>query len=71
MKFFMFNGWARKVAQDLASKETLAFRAIKGILRKTVAEEMVKREKDSIREFVDIWYSEETWKNLEKIKIHS
>ncbi len=61
---------ARKVARDLAAKEKLAFRAIKGILRKPVAEEMVKREKDSIREFVDIWYSEETWKNLEEIKIH-
>jgi 3,2-trans-enoyl-CoA isomerase len=62
---------ARKAAQDFIAKEISAFRAIKGLLRKPVAEEMVKREKDSIREFVDIWYSEETWKNLEKIKIHS
>jgi 3,2-trans-enoyl-CoA isomerase len=62
---------ARKAAQDFVAKGTSAFRAIKGLLRKPVAEEMVKREKDSIREFVDIWYSEETWKNLEKIKIHS
>ncbi len=62
---------ARKAAQDFIVKERPAFRAIKGLLRKPVAEEMVKREKDSIREFVDIWYSEKTWKNLEKIKIHS
>jgi len=32
---------------------------------------MVKKEKDSILEFVDIWYSKETWKNLQEIKIHS
>lgn len=62
---------AGKAAQDLAAKEMQAFRSIKGLLRKPVAEEMVKREKDSIREFVDIWYSEKTWKNLEEIKIHS
>lgn len=62
---------ARKTAQDFVTKEISAFRAIKGLLRKPVAAEMVKREKDSIREFVDIWYSEKTWKNLEKIKIHS
>ncbi len=62
---------ARKLAQDFAAKEEVAFRALKGLLRKPVAEEMVKREKDSIQEFVDIWYSEKTWKNLEEIKIHS
>ncbi len=62
---------AKKAAQEFAGKELLAFSALKGLLRKPVAEEMVKREKDAIREFVDIWYSEETWKNLKKIKIHS
>ena len=62
---------ARKVARDFAAKDLLAFRALKSLLRKPVAEEMVKREKESIREFVDIWYSENTWKNLEEIKIHS
>jgi len=62
---------AKKAAQEFASKELLAFSALKSLLRKPVAEEMFKREKDSIQEFVDIWYSEKTWKNLEKIKIHS
>ena len=56
---------------DFAGKELRAFSALKGLLRKPVAEEMVKREKDSIREFVDIWYLEETWENLKKIKIYS
>jgi hypothetical protein len=36
-----------------------------------VAEEMVKHEKDYILEFADIWYSENTWEKLKKIKIHS
>ncbi len=62
---------ARVAARDFTGKDLVAFRAIKGLSRKPVAEEMVKREKDSIREFVEIWYSERTWKNLEEIKIHS
>lgn len=62
---------ARAVAHDFAQKAGAAFGSIKRLLRKPVAEEMIKREKDSIGEFVDIWYSEETWKNLEQIKIHS
>ena len=31
---------------------------------------MLAREAASIAEFVDIWYSEPTWKNLQEIKIH-
>jgi len=62
---------ARKAALDLAGKDGSAFKSLKGLLRKPVAEEMVNREKDSIREFVDIWYSEKTRRNLEEIKIHS
>lgn len=62
---------ARKAALDLAGKDGAAFKSLKSLLRKPVAEEMVKREKDSIQEFVDIWYSEKTRKNLEEIKIHS
>lgn len=62
---------AGKVAEDFAIKSSQAFRSIKGLLRRSVAEEMVNKEKDSILEFVDIWYSEETWGNLQQIKIHS
>jgi enoyl-CoA hydratase/carnithine racemase len=61
---------ARKVAQDLAQKDSLAFRGIKHLLRKPAAEQMIKREKHAILEFVDIWYSEQTWENLKAIKIH-
>jgi enoyl-CoA hydratase/carnithine racemase len=62
---------AFKTAQDFAAKESWTFRSLKNLLRKPVTDEMIKREKDSIKEFIDIWYSERIWKNLEKIKIHS
>jgi enoyl-CoA hydratase/carnithine racemase len=61
---------ARKVAQELAQKDSSAFRCTKHLLRKPVAEEMIKREKDAILKFVDIWYSEQTWENLKEIKIY-
>jgi enoyl-CoA hydratase/carnithine racemase len=61
---------ARKVAQELAQKDSSAFRCTKHLLRKPVAEQMIKREKDAILEFVDIWYSEQTWENLKEIKIY-
>jgi enoyl-CoA hydratase/carnithine racemase len=60
-----------KVAQDLAGKDSSAFTIIKKLLRKPVAEEMVKHEKDYILEFAHIWYSENTREKLKKIKIHS
>jgi len=61
---------ARKVAQELAQKDSSAFKGIKHLLRKPAAEQMIKREKDAILEFVDIWYSEQTWENLKAIKIY-
>jgi hypothetical protein len=64
-------GDAREVALRLASKDASAFRSIKGLLRGPVAEEMAGKEEPSIREFVEIWYSESTWRNLQAIKIHS
>ena len=62
---------AEKAAVNFASKNAAAFSSIKGLLRGPIAEEMAKREQDSLREFADIWYSEKTWANLEDIKIHS
>jgi enoyl-CoA hydratase/carnithine racemase len=61
---------ARKIAQELAQKDSSAFRCTKHLLRKPVAEQMIRREKDAILEFVDIWYSEQTWENLKAIKIY-
>jgi Delta3-Delta2-enoyl-CoA isomerase len=61
---------ARKAASDLASKHSPAFASIKSLLRKSVAEEVLRRERDSILEFTDIWYSEATRANLQNIKIY-
>lgn len=61
---------ARKVAQEFAQKDSSAFRCTKHLLRQPAAEDMIKREKDAILEFVDIWYSEQTWENLKAIKIY-
>ncbi|MCP4178896.1 MAG: enoyl-CoA hydratase/isomerase family protein [bacterium] len=61
---------AKRIASDLARKHFPAFASIKTLLRRPIVEDMLKRERESIREFVDIWYSEPTWKNLQDIKIH-
>lgn len=62
---------ARAVAQDFAQRDRVAFTSIKTLLRKPISAEMIKRERDSVLEFADIWYSEKTWKNLQEIRIHS
>jgi Delta3-Delta2-enoyl-CoA isomerase len=54
---------------ELAGKSPEAFGSIKRLLRQPIAEEMQRREDASIREFVEIWYSNETRAELEKIKI--
>lgn len=60
---------AYQAASGFASKHQPAFAGIKSLLRKSIADEMRSREADSIREFVDIWYSEATWTNVNNIKI--
>ena len=62
---------ATKRLSELAGKSSEAFRSIKRVLRSGVAEETERREDASIREFVEIWYSEETRAELEKIQIRS
>ncbi len=61
---------AREAARRFAAKDAAAFRSIKGMLRRSAAEDMGRCEEGSVREFVDIWYPESTWKNLQAIKIH-
>ena len=63
------ESWRRLEA--LAAKPGHAFRSIKRLLRQRVLEEMQRREDASIQEFVDIWYSEATRAELEKIRIRS
>jgi 3,2-trans-enoyl-CoA isomerase len=60
---------AKKRATAYAEKDAVAFQHIKMLLRGPVAERMRKREADSIQDFVNIWYSEATRRNLKKIQI--
>ncbi|UCF66768.1 MAG: enoyl-CoA hydratase/isomerase family protein [Acidobacteriota bacterium] len=60
---------AEERARRLAGGDAVAFASIKRLVRGPIADEMRRREADSVREFADIWYSEATWKRLEKIEI--
>jgi enoyl-CoA hydratase/carnithine racemase len=55
-------------AADLAAKHPPAFTSIKHLLRQSIAEKMREEEAESIRKFVDIWYSDTVRENLSKIK---
>lgn len=61
---------ARQRAEALADKDKGAFASIKRLLRQPAMDRINRYEADSIREFVNIWYSDSTWKNLQNIKIH-
>jgi enoyl-CoA hydratase/carnithine racemase len=62
---------AKEEALRLAGGDAAAFRSIKGLLREPVGEEMRRREQASIEEFMKIWYSPSTQKQLAEIKIRS
>jgi 3,2-trans-enoyl-CoA isomerase len=61
---------ANKVARYYSGKDGAAFRSIKYLVRKSLADDFMGKERESISEFVDIWYSENTWKNLQDKVIH-
>ncbi|HYA15475.1 MAG TPA: enoyl-CoA hydratase/isomerase family protein [Syntrophales bacterium] len=61
---------AKKIARQYAEKDGAAFRSIKKLFRGHTAELILKRERDSILEFVGIWYSENTWRSLQEKKIY-
>ncbi len=60
---------AAKVARDLGQRDQHAYYSIKKLLRKPIAENVKPKEADSIADFVDIWYSESTWKQVQDVKI--
>ncbi len=62
---------ATQTAAELGAKNPPAFASIKHLLRRSVAEQMRSREEQSIKEFVEIWYSETMRENLSKIKINA
>jgi len=56
-------------ARGLAARQPNAYAGMKRLLRGPVAERMRRREEDSIRDFVQIWYSAETREALREIEI--
>jgi Delta3-Delta2-enoyl-CoA isomerase len=61
---------AAMAAQEFARRYSPAFESIKMLLRGNVGEEMKQMDKRYRNEMVDIWYSEQTWEQLQRIKIH-
>jgi 3,2-trans-enoyl-CoA isomerase len=60
---------ARARAQAMSHGHLVAFGSIKSLLRNHVLEVMLAAESASIDEFVKIWYSEPTRKELQRIQI--
>lgn len=60
---------ALAVALGFVSRYGQAFRSIKKLLRSDTAELMRQKDDKYRDEMIDIWYSEDTWARLEKIKI--
>lgn len=61
----------KRIAGQYGSKDPAAFGSIKKLSRQAVAEVMRAKERQSLVEFVDIWYSENTWKKLQEKTIHA
>jgi enoyl-CoA hydratase/carnithine racemase len=61
----------RRIAGQYASKDPAAFGSIKKLSRQAAAEVMRAKERQSLIEFVDIWYSENTWRKLQEKTIHA
>ncbi len=61
---------ARETAQMMGAKDLRAFASIKRLLHGPIAEHIAIAENASLDEFIDIWYSEKTWKNLQGITIN-
>ncbi|MCX6833623.1 MAG: enoyl-CoA hydratase/isomerase family protein [candidate division Zixibacteria bacterium] len=60
---------AQAVATELAASDAVAFTAIKKLLRGPVSEQIRRTEADSIRRFVEIWYSPSTREKTKGIVI--
>ncbi len=60
-----------RCARDLAERDGEAFGSIKRLLRKDALDRIERDEKGSVSDFVDIWYSQNTWEKLKKIEIRS
>lgn len=63
------NDAAISAAHELSGWDVFAFGSVKRLLRKDALDRIENHEKGSVSDFVDIWYSENTWEKLKKIEI--
>jgi enoyl-CoA hydratase/carnithine racemase len=63
------NDAALGAANELAGWDVFAFGSVKRLLRREALDRIENHEKGSVSDFVDIWYSENTWEKLKKIEI--
>lgn len=61
---------ASELAQDFAAKDRKAFASIKKMFKQETLKRIENRERETILEFIDIWYSKSTREQLAKIEIH-
>ena len=64
-----FEKVVSKCANDFTGKDIPAFASIKKMLKQETLNNIERLEKETISEFVGIWYSDSTRKQLEKIEI--
>ena len=62
---------ALRAARELAERDAEAFGSVKRLLRKDALDRIESDERCSVSDFVDIWYSQNTWDKLKKIEIRS
>jgi enoyl-CoA hydratase/carnithine racemase len=67
----MLMNEAMTVASEYAEKNPLAFRSLKGLLRKPIMQVSDQREESVIDEFIDIWFSEQSQAQLKTVQIRS
>lgn len=61
---------ALDIAREYSCKDSKAFRSLKKMSRLNTVETINRYEDYSLKEFVELWYSKETWENLKKIEIY-
>ncbi|MCK5390962.1 MAG: enoyl-CoA hydratase/isomerase family protein [Deltaproteobacteria bacterium] len=64
-----FISIVEETAQDYSRRDMPAFNSIKKLLKMETLKKIEEEEKDTVSQFVDIWYSESMRENLKNIEI--
>ena len=65
-----FSTRLMSLAKEFKAKDAVAYTSLKKLLRQDILEKIDNYEMDSIKEFINIWYSESTRAQLKKIVIN-